>query len=466
MKYRNSLMGAAVLLAASSSHAAAQAARLPPVRPLGAVERTSAELLGAVSTTRALSDGRVLVNDIIGRRVLMFDATLASFTVVADTTPATGNAYSSRFGGLMAYKGDSSLFIDPTSLSMLVIDTKGTVGRVMSIPRPNDAQALIGGPNGNPGFDAQGRLVYRAPPQFRFNAGPGGRPPEGGQRPAGNAMVMPDFPDSQAVIRVELATRKVDTVGFLKVPRPKMNVTQDSAGRMQVSPVINPLPATDDWAILADGSIAFVRGIDYHVDWVRADGSRESSGKLPFQWRHLSDSDKVAFIDSAKTAMEKVRAAAVARMGTAGQGGAPGPIPMAGAEAMAGAQVMVFRSGGPPGSADAPRARNEAGGGMNFTLPPITMVPPNELPDYAPPFTQGAARADMDGHVWIRTTNTVNGGSVYDVVDAKGELIDRVAMPAGRVIAGFGPKGAVYMGVRDGAGVRLEQARRTAIALP
>ncbi|MBC7896130.1 MAG: hypothetical protein H7066_12015, partial [Cytophagaceae bacterium] len=350
MKYRNSLMGAAVLLAASSAHAAAQAAtaaKLPPVRPLGAVERTSVELLGAVSTTRALSDGRVLVNDIIGRRVLMFDPTLATFTVVADTTPATGNAYSSRFGGLMAYKGDSSLFIDPTSLSMLVIDSKGMIGRVMSVPRANDAQALIGGPNGNPGFDAQGRLVYRAPPQIRFG-GPGGRPPEGAQRPTGSAMVMPEFPDSQAVIRVELASRKVDTVGFLKVPRPKMNVTQDSAGRMQMSSVINPMPATDDWAILADGSIAFLRGLDYHVDWVRPDGSRESSGKLPFQWRHLSDSDKVAFIDSAKTAMEKVRAAAVARMGTPGQAGAPGPIPMAGAEAMAGAQVMVFRSGGPP----------------------------------------------------------------------------------------------------------------------
>jgi len=276
-------------------------------------------------------------------------------------------------------------------------------------------------------------------------------------------MVMPEFPDTQAVIRVELASRKVDTVGFLKVPRPKMNVTQDSAGRMQVSPVINPLPATDDWAILADGSIAFVRGLDYHVDWVRPDGSKESTGKLPFQWRHLSDSDKVVFLDSAKKAMEKVREQAVARMGTQGPGQGPPPMPI---EGMGGAPVMIFRSGGPPGSTDAPRGRNEAGGPMNFTMPPISMVPPNELPDYAPPFTQGAARADMDGNVWIRTSFAVNGGIVYDVVDGKGELVDRVSMPAGRVIAGFGPKGAVYMGVRDGTGVRLEQARRTPMTTP
>jgi hypothetical protein len=276
---------------------------------------------------------------------------------------------------------------------------------------------------------------------------------------------MPEFPDTQAVIRVELASRKVDTVGFLKVPRPKMNVTQDSAGRMQVSPVINPLPATDDWAILADGSIAFVRGIDYHVDWVRPDGSRESTGKLPFQWRHLSDSDKVVFLDSAKKAMEKVREQAVARMGTGGPGQGPPPMPIDG---MGGAPVMIFRAvqAGAAGP-DQPRGRAEAtAGAMNFTLPPISMVEPHELPDYAPPFTQGAARADMDGNVWIRTTFAVDGGIVYDVVDAKGTLVDRVAMPAGRVIAGFGPKGAVYMGVRDGEGVRLEQARRVMDVTP
>ncbi len=35
-------------------------------------------------------------------------------------------------------------------------------------------------------------------------------------------------------------------------------------------------------------------------------------------------------------------------------------------------------------------------------------------------------------------------------------------IPAGRVIAGFGAGGVVYMGVREEQGVRLEQARRTA----
>ena len=52
----------------------------------------------------------------------------------------------------------------------------------------------------------------------------------------------------------------------------------------------------------------------------------------------------------------------------------------------------------------------------------------------------------------------VNGGPVYDVVNRQGVLIDRVAFPFGRVIAGFGA-GVVYLGVRDDKGARLELAR-------
>jgi hypothetical protein len=67
--------------------------------------------------------------------------------------------------------------------------------------------------------------------------------------------------------------------------------------------------------------------------------------------------------------------------------------------------------------------------------------------------------ADVDDNLWIRTTTVIDGRPVYDVVNRRGELFDRVQLPRYRTIAGFGP-GVVYMAVTDANGVvRLERAR-------
>src|SRR6266581_3665552 len=159
-------LGLTVLAFAATAGSPCMAQSLPPVRQLGPVTAVAKEPLGAVTTVRHLPDGRVLVNDIIGRRVVMFDSALSLVAVVADTTSATANAYGVQPGGLIAYKGDSTLFVDPASLSMLLIDPNGKIARVMSAPRAQDVGFLVGGPFGNPGFDPSGKLVYRAPRNF------------------------------------------------------------------------------------------------------------------------------------------------------------------------------------------------------------------------------------------------------------------------------------------------------------
>lgn len=428
-------------------------AAMPPIRPLGKVVASSTELLTAVSQVRALPDGRVLVNDNGGRKVVLFDPALSSFTVVADTTSATANAYSSRAGGLIPYKGDSTLFVDPSSLSMLVIDGKGQVTRVMSIPRPQDANALVGGGNGTPAFDAQGRLVYRANPSFQVTrqANAGGNTP---------AIVLPQMPDSTALIRIDLATRKVDTVAKLKISKQNISMTQTPDGRMSVSATINPLQYVDDWAVTSDGRVAVARGQEYRVDWIGADEKVAASSKIPFAWRHLDDSAKTAFLDSTRTALEKVREEAMRRMQQGGSAAAIEAGAAAGAALGGGGTVMRFEARG-GGDAPRPGATNapQRGGMANIQLPPINLVGASELPDYAPPFAAGSALGDADGNLWIRTSNVYDGGSVYDVVNGEGKLVDRVLLPPGRVIAGFGKGGVVYMGVRvDATGVRLEKA--------
>jgi len=93
----------------------------------------------------------------------------------------------------------------------------------------------------------------------------------------------------------------------------------------------------------------------------------------------------------------------------------------------------------------------------------VTFVQPSDLPDYKPPFLagSGSVRADVDGHVWVRTipTKGMAGGPVYDVIDTKGGLVERVQVPKDRVIAGFGAGGVVYLLARDGQTTKLERAK-------
>jgi hypothetical protein len=410
----------------------------------------------------------VLVNDIVGRRVVMFDSSLASLTVIADTTSATANAYGVRPGGLIAYRGDSTLFIDPASLSMLLIDPTGKIARVMSAPRANDVGFLVGGPFGNPGFDGQGRLIYRAPPRFFFN---GPRPTSGNALPQ-----IPTPPDSAALVRFDLATRKLDTVTWFKTPKINLNINRSPTGDIRVVSNMNPLPQGDDWAILPDGTIALVRGRDFHVDWVGPQGIT-SAPKIPFDWERLTDEGKVAFIDSARVAMEKARASGQFNVGFM-------PVARGTGEMISGGPV---RDGPPRDGAQRDGAQRDGGSGagagsnaqtgtMTVTtngtttttsvgpggvgpLPPLTMVSPSDLPDYKPPFTPGSTRADADGNLWIRTSQNVNTRPVYDVVNRKGELIDRVQLPQNRALVGFGANGVVYLAVRDGTTAHLEKAR-------
>lgn len=441
MTTRTIAFRSAGLLATLTSMAAAQ--KPPAIRPLGPVVARSTETISNMTPVRHVPTG-VLVNDVMRRRVLLFDSTLTRFTVVADSTSATANAYSGRMAGLIPFRGDSTLFVDPTSLSMLVIDPSGKIGRVMSVPRSQDAMMLASTAFGPPGFDASGRLVYR-----------GGFRPVMPMMGANGPVSAPQMPDSSAIVRIDLTSRQLDTVAFIKIPQMKMDVTRSEDGRISMTSQVNPLPTIDDWAVLSDGSIAIVRGRDYHVDIVGRDGKLVSAAKMPFEWQRLTDEDKVAFIDSVKAARERMLAQQEAG-GTA--------VPGGGVAAGGGTQItgQMIIMGGPDGGS--PPARGGAAGAASGTMRgprTVNFVPPSELPDYKPPFFAGSLRADGDGNLWVRTipTKAIPGGPVYDVINGKGELIDRVQVPAGRTIVGFGAGGVVYLSARDKDSNYLERAR-------
>ncbi|HYV96993.1 MAG TPA: hypothetical protein VE967_06040 [Gemmatimonadaceae bacterium] len=473
-----SIVLAAALIGAATAHAAAQ--QTVPIRELGATEAKSVANFGLIMGLRHISaNNNVLVNDGARRQLVMLDASLSHATVVIDSAAGAGS-YGPRGTPLIPFLGDSSLFLDPNSLSILVLDGSGKVARVMSAPRPGDLRFMLASSSA---VDDKGRLVYRG--VQTFTGGPvgdakkaDGKAVDGGRgaappgAPGGMNITIPQQPDSAPILRADFETRQVDTIGRVKVASgTRGSATQGSDGKMHMKMVINPLSTLDEWAVMTDGSIAFVRGHDYHVDLVHSDGSVMSAEKLPFDWKRLTDEDKQKLIDSARTAQDEGmrKAMADAKNGTAAGANADKvAAEMAGAKAAmaggGGGAVMFTRVEVGPGGGGAGAAPVMIGGPNGAPLmPEIDFVPLNEIADYYPPIRSGAAKADMDGNLWILPTTSAQskaGELVYDVVDNKGNLTERVRLPVGRSIAGFGKGGIVYLMSGDRTnGFYLERAR-------
>lgn len=402
-------------------------------RTLGTVERRADSLLASVSVVQELAGGRVLVHDVRGRRVVFFDSSLKSLHVVADNTILTGRAYANVTGGIIPTEGDSSLFVDPASLSMFVIGGDGVVGRVIALP-PNARQCFLGGTSGRPMLDASTHVVCRMSPASR----------RGTVVDPGLHLALPEIADSSALVRFDLASRHVDTLTFLQTGKRPLQYVPDRECDWYMAPVINPLPLVDDWAAMHDGTIAVIRGGDYHIEWISPAGDRRRSPRIQLPSARLSDSAKSAYLDSTK--------AVLARLQRRGRGTGPeAPAPVCDPAAMRSMSGFTQSDVG-----DDP-SRLVSGSGR--AIVPLLFVPAEQLPDYVPPFAPGSALADLKGRLWIRRLETVNGGSVYDVVDREGSTAMRIVVPKGRVIAGFGQDGRVYAGVSENDGVRLERYR-------
>ncbi|AMW05237.1 hypothetical protein GEMMAAP_11315 [Gemmatimonas phototrophica] len=488
-----------------------------PVRDVTPVIARATQPLTSANMVRTLSDGSVFVNDVQRRQLLKFDASLKNVMVVADTAPGALMPYGQRPIGLLPYIGDSTIVVDASTLSLVVIDRNGKSVRVMASPRPNDINTLTGANLGSHAFDAKGRLYYR---QGGGAGGPGGggamgmmfgggndrggRGDRGGQGgnnnrqpntqnqanrggdvggaaagapggqpfggPGGRGFNPASQPDSVPIVRVDFDTRKADTVAFVKVPKNESSMTRGEDGSTRLTVKINPLPQADDWALLSDGTVAIMRVLDYHVDYYRPDGSHVASDKLPFDWKRISDEEKTKLVDSLAT-MAKI---ASERMGQ--------------------------NAGG--------------GGGFRMSFEPIGA---EKLPDYYPPVRQGSSIADQKGNLWVvPTTSNLSaqlaqsfmggrggmggpppgvgapGGTprtapgaprdstrqappaaamammaamsnqpplVYDVISPDGKLLERVKLPAGRQVVGFGPDGLIFLSAREGRQMFLETVK-------
>ena len=381
---------AAVTVILASPLAAQRAPAPVPIRPLGAAIGTSAITFTQIQHFRALSDGRVLINDPGKRQVILLDSALANPKVVVDSSGGA-TMYGMGAGALIPFAGDSTLFVDRNASAFLVIDAKGDVARVMSAP-PGNAATYLTNPStyGFPGYSPTLGIVYRLPmprPQIE-------RPPNGAPE------ITRKFDDSALVMTMNIKRRTVDTLA-------------------------------------QDGDR------EYRIDFYNGDGTRTPGPRLPYAWKQVDDEERTRLTDSINTQRRKQFDDMLDDMRK--QADKPtGP----------GGEKIIIVDGMP--------IRTYGGERMPPPTPP-SPVQPSEMPDYLPAVERNLAsfRADLDNRLWIRpkplATMPKGGGTVYDVTDRTGALIDRVQLPAGRTLIGFGPGGIVYVTTRDAGATRIEK---------
>ena len=352
-----------------------------PVRTLSAPTATTREPIFNVAGIKQLPDGRLVVNDPRRSRILLFDTTLTSYTLLLGSdskdTPPTPTA-----SPIIPYLGDSVLYVDIGARSFTVIEPSGRMGRTMA-PPVDQAISSMNGPTSG-AVDAHGNLIFKGMVYRTTRVDQ-----------ATGRMITEPAPDSAPVLRANFDTRKVDTLGKVRIAFGSGSVMgRDAAGKETWTTTLNPsMPVIDEWCVLSDGTVALVRGRDYHVDWIDADGTRRSTPRMPMAWRRLTDDDKRMKLDSLHRLVDSLAAT---------------PRPMG----------MMLRG-----------------------------------------------RPDMPGmdtlYAWILPTTSLDarGGLLYDVVNKKGEVFERVQLPKNRVIAGFGRGGIVYVMVRNPEGLIIERTR-------
>jgi hypothetical protein len=487
-----------------STNPATRPAIGPPIRRIATASALSTEQIGSIISAVELRDGRVLVNDGTRRRLLLMDTSLTKVEVVLDSLGEVSNSYGTRPGALIPYRGDSVLFIDPASYALIVLDPTGKIARVRSVWRVQDVFYVTSPSSGFgwPGTDAQGRVVYRIYAQAE--------PPK--VAPPPGVPWIPTEPDSAFIVAMNIDTRKLDTIGAIRIPKTIWSIKMMSEGGYSISPSINPLPTTDDWAVLPDGAVAFVRGRDYRIEYREPDGKWTSSEKLPFDWQRMSEESKQKLVDSVKSVNQRtalggyinqmIRWANIYNrpfppkftvpdgfVPTPGllkewklpanlklpanyiYGCPPGVEPTIIAPPAGGAVppptpgLPMGTPPGVPGGTPSCIPMPISFGGGQIPPPPqmreTAVMPAEELPDYRPPFGTGAVRADVDGNLWIRTIppKPIPGGPAFDIVSRKGELVDRIQLPPGYTVVGFGKDKVVYLSMRDAKGIHLARVR-------
>jgi hypothetical protein len=359
---------------------AATALPAQQVRTLSKPDAEFEEPFTQVSGVRELKDGRVVVNDMRDKVVQLVDFKSGNATKIG--REGSGPKEYSLPMALVALPGDTSGVYDPLNQRMLLILPNGEPGDFIKTTPAPGANTRGGG----------GMAISLSPPRYTDA--------KGRFYYLGGALPRPDAPrsevDSQPILRFARGAAKADTVAWIRVPGNNVRVSGSGNGLLVMAGLANPFAPRDEWAVTADGRVAVIRSPEYRVDW---SASSSTGAQIPYEKIKLTEKHKAQW-----------------------------------REARRGASMITMRVG-PGGS----QASAGSGSGANFSVPE-----PTDWPDVLPPFTNNSVFVAPNGHVWIaRTREAGDDVPRYDIIDASGKVVMRVALPAKTRVAGFG-NGVVY----------------------
>ena len=367
------LAGAVLIVQGSGHRDGAQQGAQAPVT-LGEAEAVYEESFSVVSTVRELPDGRVLVADALGQVLVRLDLDAGT----ADTLGRVGE-------GPEEYRQPDAVWPLPGGRTLLVDLGNGRLTELSPELEFGDTRPYAVGDLG-PGrelvlaipqaVDDRGRLYFRS-----FG------------RMGGGELAS----DSAYILRLDLESEVVDSVGRFKLPG---TTTRTSGGPNNQNTSVSPIPlsAADAWGVAPDGRVVIVRSGDYHVDWIGSDGKVVSGPAMPYEAVRIGRGEREEW--------------AHARSETGGGLGISLSVSN-------NAMVMTASRGGASNDDD---------------------LDEYEWPDFKPAFYGRPVPVDPAGRAWVRRHLEAGEAPVYDVFDRAGEREVVVELPPERRVVGFGDR--------------------------
>ena len=355
-----------------------------PERRLTEADATFPEAFASLSGLRPLPDGRLLVADALGQALTIVDLMAGT----ADTIGRVGggpNEYRQP-DGVFGLPGGKTLLVDLGNGRLTVLEPDLSFGESTPIAQGEPRPGLMGG--------GMVMVLPRAVDdrgRVFFQSFMGGMGPDG----------QPN--DSGPVLRWTRESNAIDTVGMVKLQGRQQ---QTSGGANNRQAIIRPIPLTpqDAWGVGPDGRLAVARANPYSLEWIAPDGSRVQGDQIEFRPVPVRQADKEEYIDALVSGGLQIRMSVDN-----------------------GVRSMGFSRGG--------------GGGRPDT-------DSYEWPASKPAFVGSSVWVTPEGDAWVQRSVPAGEPRQFDVFGADGQLQERIILPAGRRIVGFGG-GFVYVAAPD-----------------